>query len=113
MKTKILIFTLCFLLTLSVARMVMLIESKEIMLDTIVEQGKTISLYQKFFNEVTEYVEIKRNDKVLLTNLKDIQDYMSVYSTEKQKGSSSKFYNEIHSNLQNNIKTKEIAKSDK
>lgn len=106
-KYKVLIFVLFFLLTMSVARMMVLIESKDVLEDMIVEQKKTISLYKKFMNEITHYVETKQKDTVLLDTLISIQDYMEVYATPQQKGRSSNFHKEIQETLQNDIERKE------
>lgn len=105
-KQKILISTMGLLFTLSIGKIVVLIESKSMLEDILIEHKKTISLYEKFMGEITGYVKSKGDDKVLLENLNNINEYMKVYSTPQQKGKSSYFQKEIQDSLKKELESK-------
>lgn len=107
-KHKIFIFVLIFLLTMSGAKVMMLLESKDILETMLVEQKKTNSLYKKLISDVVRYVEAKGDDKVLLESLVNIQDYMEVYATPKQMGRSSHFHQQIQESLNKEISSREL-----
>lgn len=104
MKNKLIRLFLFVVIFLVFAQCIYLWQEKQLLQTALIERVKAISLYEQFTREVLVYLsQSKKRDKQLQKNIQEFLDYMAVYSTEEQKGSSRKFMEEVRENLKKQI----------